>query len=83
LKTQESITTLRLTVLPHPPHSPDLPSSGFHLFGALKNAIRGRGFGNDDKVIEEVKEWLLIRCSCFLLAQGFEVDGDYVEGRVV
>jgi histone-lysine N-methyltransferase SETMAR len=54
LKTQEANTELKWTVLPHPPHSPDLALSDFHLFGALKDVIRGKRFVSDDGVIEEV-----------------------------
>jgi histone-lysine N-methyltransferase SETMAR len=39
LKTQEAITKLGWIVLPHPPYSPDLAPSDFHIFGALKDAI--------------------------------------------
>jgi len=30
--------------LPHPPYSPDLASSDFHLFGTLKDVACGRKF---------------------------------------
>jgi histone-lysine N-methyltransferase SETMAR len=60
LKTQETITQPRWTVLPHPPHSPDFAPSDFHLFGALKDAIRGKSFGSDDKVIERAQKWLQV-----------------------
>jgi hypothetical protein len=38
----------------HPPYSPVLAPSDFHLFGALKDAISGKVFGSDDEVTEEV-----------------------------
>jgi histone-lysine N-methyltransferase SETMAR len=41
-------------LFPHPPYRPDLAPSDFHLFGALKDAIRGKRFGSDDEVSEEV-----------------------------
>jgi histone-lysine N-methyltransferase SETMAR len=63
LKTQVAITKLGWTVLPHPPYIPDLAPSGFHLFGALKDAIRRKRFGSDDKVIEEEKKWLRVQDS--------------------
>jgi hypothetical protein len=31
---------------PHPPYSPDLAPSDFHLFGPLKDALRGRRFAD-------------------------------------
>jgi hypothetical protein len=77
LKTREAITILGCTVLPHPPYSPDLAPSDFHLFGSLKDAISGKRFGGDDEVIEEVAESPGFRmvqdgdtCSCFSLAEG-------------
>jgi histone-lysine N-methyltransferase SETMAR len=61
LKTQEAITKLGWTVLPHPPYSPDLAPSYFHFFGALKDAIRGKSLGSDDEVVVEVKMWLQVQ----------------------
>jgi hypothetical protein len=37
--TQEAITKLQWTVLPHPPYSPDLAPSDLHLFSPLKDAF--------------------------------------------
>jgi hypothetical protein len=40
----------------------DLAHSDFHLFGALKkDVIRGKMFGSDDNVIEEVGKWLRVQ----------------------
>jgi histone-lysine N-methyltransferase SETMAR len=55
LRTREAITKLQWTVLPHPPYSPDLAPSDYHLFGPLKGAIRGKRFEDDEEVIAEVK----------------------------
>jgi hypothetical protein len=44
--------------LPHPPYSPDLAASNYHLFSPLKNAISRNKFEDDDEVISEVKTWL-------------------------
>jgi histone-lysine N-methyltransferase SETMAR len=52
LKTQEAITKRGWTVLPHPPYSPDLAPSDFHLFSALKDTIHGKRF-ESDKVTEK------------------------------
>jgi histone-lysine N-methyltransferase SETMAR len=56
--TREAITKLQWTVLPHPPYSPDLVPSDYHLFSPLKDAIRGKKFEDDEEVISEVKRWL-------------------------
>jgi len=45
-------------VVPHPPHSPDLVPSDFHLFGPLKDALRGTKFEDDKSVIRAVRTWL-------------------------
>jgi histone-lysine N-methyltransferase SETMAR len=58
LHTQETITKFQWTVLPHPPYSPDLAPSDYHLFSPLKNAIRGNKFEDDEDVISKEKRWL-------------------------
>jgi len=42
----------------HPAYSPDLVPSDFHLFGPLKEALRGRRFSCDDDVKAPVHQWL-------------------------
>jgi histone-lysine N-methyltransferase SETMAR len=58
LLTLEAITELQWTVLPHPPYSPDLAPSNYHLFSPLKDAVRGKKFQGDEEVISEVKRLL-------------------------
>jgi len=58
LQTQEAITKFGWTVLPHPSYSPDLVPSDFHLFGPLKDALRGTRFEDDESVIHAVRTWL-------------------------
>ena len=45
-------------VLSHPPYSPDLAPSDFHLFGLLKCHSSGLRFDNDEELIADVKGWL-------------------------
>ena len=40
------------------PYSPDLAPSDFHLFGPLKDALRGTRFEDDESVIRAVRTWL-------------------------
>jgi len=40
---------------PHIPHSPDMAPSDFHLFGTLKDALRGTRFEDDESVIRAVR----------------------------
>ena len=42
----------------HPPYSPDLAPSDFHLFPKLKTAISGTRFQSDDDVIHAVDDFL-------------------------
>jgi histone-lysine N-methyltransferase SETMAR len=58
LHTREAIKKLQWTVLPHPPYSPDLARSDYHLFSPLKDAIRGKNFEDGEEIISEVKRWL-------------------------
>ena len=58
LRTQEAIAKFGWTVLPHPSYSPDLAPSDFHLFGPLKDALRGTRFEDDKSVIRTVRTWL-------------------------
>ena len=45
-------------MLPHPPYSPDLAPSDFHLFGPLNDALRGTSFEDDRSMIHAVRTWL-------------------------
>jgi len=56
--TINTIRQLNWEVLEHPAYSPDLAPSDFHLFGPLKNDLRGRRFAADDEVKEAVHDWL-------------------------
>jgi hypothetical protein len=38
------------TVLSHPAHSPDLAPSNYHLFGCVKDALRGHHSADDNKL---------------------------------
>jgi histone-lysine N-methyltransferase SETMAR len=42
----------------HPPYSPDLAPSDFHLFGQLKKHLGGRRFATDGEVQQAVMSWL-------------------------
>ena len=58
LKTRETITSLGWTTLVHPPYSPDLAPSDYHLFGPLKEGLRGKHYANNDAVKAAVRKWL-------------------------
>jgi histone-lysine N-methyltransferase SETMAR len=58
LLTREATATMGWAVPPHPPYSPDLEPSDFHLYGPLKDALRGRRFADDDELKHSVREEL-------------------------
>ena len=56
--TAETLQKLKFEVMAHPPYSPDLAPSDCHLFGPLKEALRGRRFTSDQEVKEAELAWL-------------------------
>jgi len=54
-------------LLSHPPYSPDLAPSDFHLFRHLKESLRGRAFKEDEDVTVAVNEWIEERDQNFFL----------------
>ena len=89
LRTREVISSFGWTTVTHPPYSPDLAPSDFHLFGPLKVNLRGNHYGSDDDVKKAVKSWLKAQPASFY-ERGIhalvnrwksvaERNGDYVE----
>ena len=64
ISTQKLATLLEVhikqlnSLLPHLPYSLDLAPSDYHLFVAIKDASRGKHYGNDEEVKIAVKNWL-------------------------
>jgi histone-lysine N-methyltransferase SETMAR len=52
-------------LLDHPPYSPDLTSSYYHLFTYLKNWLRSESFSNNEELMEGVKTWLSSQAALF------------------
>jgi hypothetical protein len=42
----------------HPPYSPDLAPSDYHLFPGLKKQLKGRHFSSEAEVIAAAEPWL-------------------------
>lgn len=87
--TTAAIAVKGWSVLPHPAYSPDLAPSDFHLFGPLKDYLRGQKFNDDESVKAAVKAWIR-QCSPEFFSEGFNNwrtrwekcvarDGDYIE----
>jgi len=51
LATQKKLAYLNFQCLDHPPYSPDLAPSDYHLFPGLKKQLKGRHFLSDTEVI--------------------------------
>jgi len=56
--TLETVEQLGLDVLPHPPYSPDLAPSEYHLFGPMKKMLGWQKFASDTEVQSVVSQWL-------------------------
>ena len=50
LVTRQKLLQLGWDVLPHPPYSPDIAPSDYHLFRSLQNALNGKTFAADEDV---------------------------------
>jgi len=58
LATQKKLAYLSFQCLDHPPYSPDLAPSDYHLFPGLKKQLKGRHFSSDAEVIAAAETWL-------------------------
>ena len=57
-RTVKTICQFDWEQLPHPTRCPDLPTPDSHLFGPLKEFLRGTKFSSDDQVKNTVNNWL-------------------------
>jgi hypothetical protein len=62
--TQEFLHSFKWEVLAHPPHSPDLAPSDYHLFSKLKASLAGKAFSDDDEVQDAAMAWLREQAGC-------------------
>ena len=54
---QEKINDLGWEVLPHPPYSPDIAPSDFHLFRSLQNSLQEKKFKNLDDIKSHIQDF--------------------------
>jgi hypothetical protein len=54
-QTVETVNELGSELMEHPPCSPHITPSDFHMFGPMKEALRGRRFSSNEKVIGTVQ----------------------------
>ena len=81
----KAMTSLKFTVVPHPPYSPDLAPSDFWLFPNLKQTLKGQHFLSDAEVEAAVRKWISSKPETFFI-NGMEkwiervaINGYYVE----
>lgn len=65
IQTQNLIRSFGWEQIDHPPYSPDLAPSDFHLFRYLKEFLGGKRFETDDEVKETVEDWLSSQAADF------------------
>ena len=58
LATQKKLAYLGFHFLDHPPYSPDLAPSDYHLFSGLKKQLKVRHFSSDADIIAAAETWL-------------------------
>ena len=89
LATQNNLAYLGFQYLDHPPYSPALTPSDYHLFPELKKQLKSRHFSSDTEIIAAAENWLDRQHSEFFLSalhkleQGakkcIKLRGEYVE----
>jgi len=57
LATQKKMAYLGFQYLDHPPYSPDLAQSDYHLFSGLETQSKGRHFSSEAEVIAAAETW--------------------------
>ena len=87
--TQKELAYLGFQFLDHPPCSPDLAPSDYHLFSGLKKQLKGHHFSSDVEVIAAAERSLDGQPSEFVLSglqkleqwskKCIELRGEYVE----
>lgn len=63
--TQEKILELGWSVLPHPPYSPDLAPTDYHLFCSLQNFLNGKTFNSEEQVRQAVENFFQSKPTTF------------------
>jgi len=71
LATEKKLVYMGFQCLDHPPYSPDLAPSDYHLFSGLKKHLKGRHFSSEAEVIAASGSWLDGQLPEFFLS-GFE-----------
>ena len=89
LATQKKLAYLGFQCVGHPPYSPDLAPSDYHLFPGLKKQLKGHHFSSEAEVTATAETWLDGQPSKFFLSglqkleqrakKCIELQGEYFE----
>lgn len=71
----QKIRDLGFELLEHPPYSPDLAPSDYHLFPQLKKSLKGRKFSSNEEVIKAVEVWFAEQEETFFFERSRDVAG--------
>jgi hypothetical protein len=61
------MTSLKFTVVLHPPYGPGLAPSDFWLFPKLKETLKGQHFSSDAEVEAAVCKWISSQPNTFFI----------------
>jgi len=64
-QTQDLITIFKWGQMVHPPYSPDLTPSDYHLFLHLKEFLGGKRFDDDEEMKDAVQKLLTSQAATF------------------
>lgn len=65
LGTRQKIAELGWEILPHPPYSPDLAPSDYHLFLSLQNFLRGKKLKNEEDIKQALVQFFASKDKTF------------------
>ena len=65
LVTHKKLLELGWKVMPHPPYSPDLAPSDYHLFRSLQNHLNGKTFDSNEAVKNELIQFFACKNRTF------------------
>jgi histone-lysine N-methyltransferase SETMAR len=66
--TRALLQHFNLELFDHPPYSPDLTLSDYHLFTYLNNWLQSQLFNSNEELMEGVKTWLSSQTADFFYA---------------
>jgi [histone H3]-lysine36 N-dimethyltransferase SETMAR len=64
-RTQGTLNDFKWEIFPHPPYSPDLAPSDYHLFPRMKNWLATQRFDDDAELRAGVTDWLTSQAAEF------------------